>query len=138
MNPQDFSINSLLKSTIKYALFRIKYRQFIKWRLPRNENSRRYIEGFAVETVEKLIFAVKGLVHPPDRLIAYVRYLPDSAGNRIREGVNYRRVYHFNEQHQIIQTQYPAYLHDEPAFGISHAKPYRLSASDRSMILVIE
>jgi hypothetical protein len=27
-------------------------------------------------------------------------------------------VYHFNEQHQIIQTQYPAYLHDEPAFGI--------------------
>jgi hypothetical protein len=80
--------------------------------------TREIIEGFAVETVEKLIFAVKGLVHPPDRLIAYVRYLPDPAGNRIREGVNYRRVYHFNEQHQIIQTQYPAYLHDEPAFGI--------------------
>jgi predicted nucleotidyltransferase len=76
------------------------------------------IEGFAVETVEKLIFAVKGLVHPPDRLIAYVRYLPDSTGDRIREGVNYRRVYHFNEQHQIIQTQYPVYLHDEPDFGI--------------------
>ncbi len=79
---------------------------------------REIIEGFAVETVEKLIFAVKGLVHPPDRLIAYVRYLPDSAGNRIREGVTYRRVYHFNEQHQIIHTQYPVYLHDEPAFGI--------------------
>ena len=75
------------------------------------------LEGFAVETVEKLIFAVKGLVHPPDRLIAYVRYLPDSAGNRVRNGVNYRRVYRFNEQHQIIDTQYPVYLHDEPAFG---------------------
>jgi predicted nucleotidyltransferase len=80
--------------------------------------TRKILEGFAVETVEKLIFAVKGLVHPPDRLIAYVRYLPDSAGNRMREGVNYRRVYRFNEQHQIIHTQYPVYLHDEPAFGI--------------------
>ena len=75
------------------------------------------LEGFAVETVENLIFAVKGLVHPPDRLIAYVRYLPDSAGNRIRKGVNYRRVYRFKEQHQIIHTRYPVYLHDEPAFG---------------------
>ncbi len=80
--------------------------------------TREILEGFAVETVEKLIFAVKGLVHPPDRLIAYLRYLPDPAGNRIREGVNYRRVYRFKEQHQIIQTQYPAYLHDESAFGI--------------------
>ena len=76
------------------------------------------LEGFGVETVEKLIFAVKGLVHPPDRMIAYVRYLPDSAGNRIRKGVNYRRVYRFEEQHQIIHTQYPVYFHDEPAFGI--------------------
>ena len=76
------------------------------------------LEGFGVETVEKLIFAVKGLVHPPNRLIAYVRYLPDSAGNRIRKGVNYRRVYRFNEQHQIIHIQFPVYLHDEPAFGI--------------------
>jgi len=80
--------------------------------------TRKILEGFAVETVEKLIFAVKGLVHPPDRLIAYVRYLPDSEGNRIREGLNYRRVYRFNEQHQIIHTQYPVYLHEEPAFGI--------------------
>jgi len=80
--------------------------------------TRKILEGFAVETVEKLIFAVKGLVHPPDRLIACVRYLPDSAGNRVREGLNYRRVYHFNEQHQIIHSQYPVYLHDEPAFGI--------------------
>ncbi len=80
--------------------------------------TRKIIEGFAVETVEKLIFAVKGLVQPPDRLIAYVRYLPDPTGDRVREGVNYRRVYHFKEQHQIIQTQYPAYLHDEPAFGL--------------------
>ena len=38
------------------------------------------LEGYAVETVEKLIFAVKGLVHPPDRLIAYMRYLPTCGG----------------------------------------------------------
>ncbi len=27
--------------------------------------TRKILEGFAVESVEKLIFAVKGLVHPP-------------------------------------------------------------------------
>ena len=79
--------------------------------------TRKILEGFAVETVEKLIFAVKGLVHPPDRLIACVRYLPDPAGDRIREGTTYRRVYRFAEQHQILQAHYPVYLHDESAFG---------------------
>jgi predicted nucleotidyltransferase len=80
--------------------------------------TRKILEGFAVETVEKLIFAVKGLVHPPDRLIACVRYLPDPAGDRIREGINYRRVYRFAEQHQILQDHYPVYLNDESAFGL--------------------
>ena len=79
--------------------------------------TRKILEGFAVETVDKLIFAVKGLVHPPERLIACVRYLPDPAGDRMREGINYRRVYHFAEQHQILQNHYPVYLHDEPVFG---------------------
>jgi predicted nucleotidyltransferase len=75
-------------------------------------------EGFAVETVEGLIFTVKGLVHPPDRLIAYLRYLPDPKGDRYREGIHYRRVYRFEDQQEILQAQYPAYLSHEPTFGI--------------------
>jgi predicted nucleotidyltransferase len=74
-------------------------------------------ESFAVETAEGLIFTVKGLVHPPDRLVAYLRYLPDSHGDREREGTRYRRVYRFEEQEEILRTRYPAYLSHDPTFG---------------------
>jgi predicted nucleotidyltransferase len=79
--------------------------------------TREPFEGFAVETVEGLIFTVKGLVHPPDRVIAYLRYLPDSRGDRERDGTPYRRVYYFEEQEEILQTRYPDYLIHDPVFG---------------------
>jgi len=75
-------------------------------------------EGFAVQTAEELIFTVKGLIHPPNRVIAYLRYLPDPQGDRERDGVRYRRVYQFEEQQQILQARYPAYLSHDPVFGI--------------------
>jgi predicted nucleotidyltransferase len=78
--------------------------------------TREVFEGFAVETVEGLIFTVKGLVHPPDRVIAYLRYLPDSRGDRERDGTPYRRVYRFGEQQEIL-ARYPAYLIHDPVFG---------------------
>jgi predicted nucleotidyltransferase len=77
---------------------------------------REVFEGFAVETVEGLIFTVKGLVHPPDRVIAYLRYLPDSRGDRERDGTPYRRVYRFGEQQEIL-ARYPDYLIHDPVFG---------------------
>ncbi len=79
--------------------------------------TREPFEGFAVETVEGLIFTVKGLVHPPDRVIAYLRYIPDSRGDRERDGTPYRRVYRFGEQQEIL-ARYPDYLIHDPVFGI--------------------
>lgn len=76
------------------------------------------IEGFAVETSERLIFTVKGLYHPEDRVTAYLRYLPDPAGDRLRDGVAYRRVYHFQEQVDLLRTHYPHYLNLDPVLGI--------------------
>jgi predicted nucleotidyltransferase len=76
------------------------------------------IEGFAIETVEGLIFTVKGLLHPPDRVIAYLRYLPDPQGDRLRDGSPYRRVYHFEEQEQLLGSRYPDYLGRDPVLGI--------------------
>jgi predicted nucleotidyltransferase len=78
--------------------------------------TREAFEGFAVETVEGLIFTVKGLVHPPDRLVAYLRYLPDPEGDRERETTRYRRVYRFGEQQEIL-ARYPDYLIHDPVFG---------------------
>jgi predicted nucleotidyltransferase len=88
------------------------------------------IEGFAVETRDDLIFTVKGLLHPPDRVIAYLRYLPDPAGERARDGVRYRRVYRFEEQEAILNTRYPVYLANDPVFGLRlQSVPYQLIRS---------
>lgn len=74
------------------------------------------IEGYAVETVEGLIFTVKGLVHPPHRSIAYLRYVPDANGDRRRGSIGYRRVYRFEEQREIL-CKYPEYIEYDPIFG---------------------
>jgi len=75
-------------------------------------------EGFAVQTLDGLIFTVKGLLHPPDRVIAYLRYVPDPQGDRDLNGVRYRRVYHFEEQLEILRARYPDYLKQDPVFGL--------------------
>lgn len=75
------------------------------------------IEGYYVQAVDDLFLAVKGLVHPPDRVIAYLRYVPDPQGDREREGVRYRRVYRFADQVKLLQDRYPQYLFYDPVFG---------------------
>ena len=77
------------------------------------------VEGFAVETIDDLVFTVKGLIHPPDRVIAYVRYLHDASGNRVRGGMTYRRVYHFEEQEGIVGARYPMYHANDPVLGMN-------------------
>ena len=76
------------------------------------------VEGFAVETLEGLIFTIKGLLHPPDRLIAYLRYAPDPEGSRWRDGTQYRRLYHFDEQEAFLWAKHPDYLYEDPVFGL--------------------
>lgn len=75
------------------------------------------IESHYLETQEGLFFAVKGLVHPPDRFFACLRYAPDpDSGDRRREGRRYRRLYHFAEQEQFLQTEYGKYLIFDPNY----------------------
>lgn len=76
------------------------------------------VEGFALETTAGLIFTVKGLVHPPARLIAYLRYLPEARGDRQRGSGFYRRVYRFQEQCAILKNRFPHYLGFDSAFGM--------------------
>lgn len=76
------------------------------------------IEGFAVETKDGAVFTVKGFVHPPHRIVAYLRYVPDPAGGRERAGRRYRRVYHFEEQREALQEGWPAHLAYDPMSGV--------------------
>lgn len=72
------------------------------------------IESHYLETHEGLFFAVKGLVHPPDRFFAILRYAPDESGERWKAGQRYRRLYHFAEQEQFLRAHYPHYLAFDP------------------------
>lgn len=76
------------------------------------------IEGFFIETLERLIFDVKGLVHPPDRVIAYVRYVPNSKGDRIsKRGFRYSKIYSLQNREEFLKAKYPYYIYYDPIFG---------------------
>lgn len=68
------------------------------------------IEGDYVETVEGLLFTVKGLSHPTGRIIAYLRYIPDEGGDRKRLGKRYRRVYDLKETTEFLIEHFPKYV----------------------------
>lgn len=74
-------------------------------------------EGDFIETIEGLIFDVKGLVHPPNRVIAYLRYFEDPLGERLRNGKRYRKVYSLSERDNILKEKYPQYLYYDEIFG---------------------
>jgi predicted nucleotidyltransferase len=74
-------------------------------------------EGDFIETGEELIFDVKGLLHPPDRVIAYLRYIPDKRGPRERAGLRYRKVYALNKRTKLLAIRWPHYLYNSPVFS---------------------
>lgn len=77
------------------------------------------VEGFALECDTGLVFTVKGLVHPPDRTVAYLRYVPDARGERRRGDVRYRRVYAFADMVEALeQSADGEYFTDDPVFGM--------------------
>ncbi len=74
-------------------------------------------EGDLIETHEGLIFDVKGLFHPPDRVVAYLRYFEDPAGDRVREGKTYAKVYSLSERDKMLESRYPQYIFFDQVFG---------------------
>ncbi len=86
-------------------------------RLPSANTATPAIEGYYIESTDGLLFAVKGLVHPPEMVVAYLRYVPDPNGERERNGRRYRRFYRFDEQERLLHTQGLPYLFDDPILG---------------------
>lgn len=76
------------------------------------------VESFYLETKEGLYFAVKGLLHPPQRILSVLRYAPDPHGDRKKGDRTYRRFYHFPEQLQTLEHGYARYLAYDPASGL--------------------
>jgi predicted nucleotidyltransferase len=74
-------------------------------------------EGDFIETENGLIFDVKGMAHPPDRVIAYLRYVPHRNGKRQRLGVKYRKVYDLSSRTRLLRTKWPQYLYRDSVFN---------------------
>ncbi|MEJ2242165.1 MAG: hypothetical protein P8Y18_08490 [Candidatus Bathyarchaeota archaeon] len=74
-------------------------------------------EGDLIENIQNIIFDVKGLVHPPDRAIAFIRYVPDPNGNRKRSGKKYSKYYNLSKRYELLKRDYPEYLVNDPIFN---------------------
>ncbi len=65
------------------------------------------IEGQFLLTDENLIFEVKGILHPSDRVIAFLRYIPTKLETHRR---GYKKIYSLVERYRYLETYYPEYL----------------------------
>ena len=74
-------------------------------------------EGDLIEAIDGNIFDVKGLVHPPDRAIAFIRFTPDPNGDRRRGETRYRKVYALHERYELLKRKFPQYLVFDPVFN---------------------
>jgi hypothetical protein len=73
-------------------------------------------EGDLIETLDGNIFDVKGLVHPPRKIVAFIRFTPDPKGDRKRGGITYRKVYPLYERYSLLRERFPQYLLFDPVF----------------------
>jgi hypothetical protein len=74
-------------------------------------------EGDLVEDLNGVIFDVKGLVHPPRRVVAFPRFVPDAAGDRRRGRIAYRKVYALSARYELLEKRFPQYLIQDKVFG---------------------
>ena len=78
-----------------------------------------------VEAVEGLIFCVVGYLHPPDRVTAYLKYVPVAEGKWRRGETAYARVIPYYHVSQVENTygflgeRHPEYLYDCPVRNIT-------------------
>ena len=67
-------------------------------------------EGDFIETHQDLIFDVKGLTHPPNRIIAFIRYLPSKERERKRKNKIYSKIYSLSRRYVWLKENLPDYL----------------------------
>ncbi len=74
-------------------------------------------EGDLLQTKNDFIFDVKGLIHPPNRTVAFPRFIPYPSGDRESKGVTYKKLYQLSERYKFLETRLPYYLNFDPVFG---------------------
>jgi predicted nucleotidyltransferase len=73
-------------------------------------------EGDLIKTENHVIFDVKGLVHPPNKLIAFPRYIPSPQGTRGRQKDLYSKIYSLSERFKFLEQNSPNLIVHDPVF----------------------
>ncbi len=69
------------------------------------------IEGDYLETKQDhLFFDIKGIYHPHNRKICFLRFYPDQNGDRIKDDIKFKKIYSLEERYSKLREQYPQYL----------------------------
>ena len=74
-------------------------------------------EGDFIETDSGLVFDVKGFMHPPGHVVAFLRYYPDQNGDRTREAVTYRKIYSLEARLNYLKENFPELIRYDKIFG---------------------
>ncbi len=74
-------------------------------------------EGDLIRTKSNVIFDVKGLLHPKDKVIAFPRFIPSSQGIRKSKDATYGKVYSLDERFKYLQDNHPNLIVFDPVFG---------------------
>ena len=73
-------------------------------------------EGELIRTKNKVIFDVKGLVHPPNKVIAFPRFIPSPQGTRRNQRDLYGKVYSLTERFKFLEQNAPNLIVHDPVF----------------------
>ncbi|MCW4034416.1 MAG: hypothetical protein NWF03_03545 [Candidatus Bathyarchaeota archaeon] len=80
-------------------------------------NTMKAREGDLIESVDNIFFDVKGIVHPPNRVVAFIRYIPDKEGSRQKGDKKYSKYYSLDKRYKLLKEKYPQYLVNDPVFN---------------------
>lgn len=73
-------------------------------------------EGELIKTQNNVIFDVKGLVHPPNKIIAFPRFIPSPQGTRIGQKDLYGKIYSLSERFKFLKQNSPNLIVHDPVF----------------------
>jgi len=74
-------------------------------------------EGDLIKTKSKVVFDVKGLVHPADKIVAFPRFIPLPQGTRQDKDAIYNKIYSLSDRFKYLQKNYPDLIVFDPVFG---------------------
>ncbi len=82
-----------------------------------DESGQKPVEGDFVESLERILFSVKGIIHPPNHIIAFPKYIPNEDGERGHGRRRYAKISSVAESIKYMKKKFPQYLRLDPFFN---------------------